>query len=170
MCRFSASSRRRPLRIVVYLALFGTVPGGAHPMQDWYFYPVRLMSPAPDPGGARPPHRPGGAFLVRSRRWPVWTSPAMYDRQSGVRSRADRAALELVRLVLADDWTPEAAAERLRAHVGGDRAVLRLLRACVAKVNLERSTPVGVRASLTLECTISGGTPPYLATETLRAG
>ena len=83
----------------------------------------------------------------------------MHDRQSGVRSRADRAALELVRLVMADDWTPEAAGERLRAHVGGDPAVLRVLRACVAKVNLERSTPVGVRASLTLERTISSGDP-----------
>lgn len=83
----------------------------------------------------------------------------MYDRQSGVRSRADRAALELVRLVMADDWTPEAAGERLRAHVGGDPAVLRVLRACVAKVNLERSTPVGVRASLTLERTLSSGDP-----------
>jgi len=83
----------------------------------------------------------------------------MHDGQPGVRSRADRAALELVRLVMEDDWTPEAAAKRLRAHVGGDRAVLRLLRACVANVNLERSTPVSVRASLTLERTTTSGDP-----------
>jgi hypothetical protein len=54
-----------------------------------------------------------------------------------VRSRADRASLALIRIVMTDDWTPDSAAEELSNHLDGDREVLRLLRAGVAKVNLE---------------------------------
>jgi len=81
----------------------------------------------------------------------------MQPLQTGTRGRADRAAIELVRIVMADDWTPAAAADRLRIHVGSDRAVLQLLRTCVDKVNLERPTPVGERASLTVERTLASG-------------
>ena len=65
-------------------------------------------------------------------------------------SRLDLAILELVRLVLADDWQADAAGERLRLHVGEDQQVLRLLRARVAQTMLKRPSALGARATATL--------------------
>jgi len=79
------------------------------------------------------------------------TSSLPLERQAPIRTRADRAALELVRIVVADGWTPSSAADELRVRVDGDLATLRLLRARVAKVMLQRPTRLGVRASITLE-------------------
>jgi hypothetical protein len=65
-------------------------------------------------------------------------------------SRLDLAIVELVRLVLADDWQANAAGERLRLHVGEDQHVLRLLRARVAQAMLKRPSALGMRATATL--------------------
>ncbi|HZJ06187.1 MAG TPA: hypothetical protein VFD59_12050 [Nocardioidaceae bacterium] len=75
------------------------------------------------------------------------------------RSPLDQAVVELVRIVRADGWTPDTAADELRRRFRGNPGVLRLLRARVARAMLERPTTLGMRATLTLERAQPSGEP-----------
>ena len=62
----------------------------------------------------------------------------------------DRGMAHLVRLVLADDWNPETAAEHLRALVAGDH-VLRRMAHRVHSATADRPSPIADRAVRTLD-------------------
>ena len=73
------------------------------------------------------------------------------SRTIASRRPLDRACLVLLRLVLADGWRVEPAGRAMRALVHGDRQLLRLLHAHVARAMLDRPTAVDARALATLE-------------------
>ena len=72
-------------------------------------------------------------------------------RRPRLRSRLDRASLVLLQATRVDDWRAEAAGRQLLARVQGDRRVLELLRARVARAMLTRPTRTDLRAAATLE-------------------
>ncbi len=74
-----------------------------------------------------------------------------------VQSPIDLAVAELVRVVMAGGWTPEAAANRLCVQVHGDVRVLRLLRGRVARAMLKRPTRADARAAATLDIALARG-------------
>ncbi|WP_378526980.1 hypothetical protein [Nocardioides vastitatis] len=80
----------------------------------------------------------------------TWTS---LPRQP---KRIDRAVLELVRAVSADNWSPETAADRMREVAAGDPALLRHLKARVARAQLRRSTGLDARAAASLDLALVG--------------
>jgi hypothetical protein len=67
------------------------------------------------------------------------------------RSRLDQASLVLLQAIRVDDWRADAAGRQLLARVHGDRRVLELLRARVARAMLTRPTRTDLRAAATLE-------------------
>lgn len=73
------------------------------------------------------------------------------SRTIASRRPLDRAGLVLLRLVMADGWRVEPAGRAMRALVHGDRQLLRLLHARVARAMLDRPTAVDARALATLE-------------------
>ena len=97
------------------------------------------------------------------------SSFAAQDPRLDRRLRFDQALVELVRIVMADGWTPDKAAKELNSSVRNDRRVLRLLRARVAKTMLERPTRMGERASVTLDRALPSGEPASLMGPTRRA-
>jgi hypothetical protein len=80
----------------------------------------------------------------------TWTSLPRQPR------RIDLAVLELVRVVSADNWSQEAAADRLREVAAGDQALLRHLKARVARAQLRRSTRLDARAVASLDLALVG--------------
>lgn len=71
------------------------------------------------------------------------------------RSRLDQASLVLLQAVRVDDWRADAAGRQLLVRVHGDRRVLELLRARVARAMLTRPTRTDLRASATLASAMS---------------
>lgn len=69
--------------------------------------------------------------------------------------RVDQASVALLRSVMADGWAPEEAARGLLLQVGHDRRILRLLKARVSRVMLQRPTRIAERATLTLDLALS---------------
>lgn len=80
----------------------------------------------------------------------TWTSLPRQPR------RIDQAVLELVRVVSADNWSQETAADRLREVAAGDPTLLRHLKARVARAQLRRSTPLDARAAASLDLALFG--------------
>ena len=80
----------------------------------------------------------------------AWTSHPRQPR------RIDRAVLELVRVVSADNWAKETAADRLREVAAGDQALLRHLKARVARAQLRRATWLDARAAASLDLALIG--------------
>lgn len=67
------------------------------------------------------------------------------------RSRVDVVARDLFRLARDDAWSQDRAAEQLRAKVHGDVALLRSLRARIARARLQRPSDLAARAAATVE-------------------
>ncbi len=80
----------------------------------------------------------------------TWTSVPRQPR------RIDLAVLELVRVVSADNWSQEIAADRLREVAAGDHALLRHLKARVARAQLRGSTRLDARAAASLDLALVG--------------
>lgn len=80
----------------------------------------------------------------------TWTSLPRQPR------RIDLAVLELVRVVSADNWSQETAADRLREVAAGDQTLLRHLKARVARAQLRRSTPLDARAAASIDLALVG--------------
>ena len=77
------------------------------------------------------------------------------------RRRIDVALVELVRAVSYDDgWSQEDAAERMRTAVADDAAMLRLLKARVARALLARPTRMDLRAAAVLDLALAGLSGP----------
>lgn len=76
-------------------------------------------------------------------RLPSTRTPARQD--------LEEAALELVHSVMADDWSSDAAGSRVWNRSRGNRHVLLLLRARVARHLAGRPTPIDERAAATLD-------------------
>lgn len=66
-------------------------------------------------------------------------------------SRLDQASVSLLKVVMADDWQPEAAGRALLERIHDDRHLLALLRARVARAMLGRATTTDLRAAATLD-------------------
>ena len=66
--------------------------------------------------------------------------------------RVDAVIIQLVRLVLDEDWSADGGATQLREHAGGP--VLRRALARVRIANIDRPTPVSARATATLEAAL----------------
>lgn len=81
--------------------------------------------------------------------------PAVTHSRTPSSRRVDQASVALWRSVMADDWAPEEAARGLLLQVRQDRRILRLLKARVSRVLLERSTRIAERAALTLDLALS---------------
>lgn len=77
-----------------------------------------------------------------------------------LRSRLDQASLVLLQAIRVDGWRADAAGRQLLARVHGDRRVLELLRARVARAMLARPTRTDLRAAATLESAIGLLRPP----------
>lgn len=80
----------------------------------------------------------------------TWTSLPRRPR------RVDLAVLELVRVVIADNWSQQIAADRLREVAAGDPTLLRHLKARVARAQLRRATPLDARAAAALDLALVG--------------
>lgn len=72
-----------------------------------------------------------------------------------LRSRLDHASLVLLQAIRVDDWHADRAGRQLLARVYGDRRVLELLRARVARAMLTRPTRTDLRAAATLDSAMS---------------
>jgi len=72
---------------------------------------------------------------------------------------ADSATAHLVRIVLADDWSPDIAGRRLHELVGDDRRLLRDVRARVRRAATERPSEVAQRALATLNAALGEAEP-----------
>jgi len=66
-------------------------------------------------------------------------------------TRLDAAMASLVRIVLADGWSAQAAAHDLRTHADVDPGLLRRARVRVARAALDRPSRVSYRAAATLD-------------------
>jgi hypothetical protein len=73
----------------------------------------------------------------------------------GLSRRLDQACVALLRAVMADSWSPENAAHDLLHRVDDDRRLLKLLRARVSRVMLDRPTRIAERATITLDHALS---------------
>lgn len=86
----------------------------------------------------------------------------MQRTTTGLRSSRRRdvevAATALIRSVLEPGWTAPAAAEALHARVRGNRNVLLVLRARVARELSRGWTPLGQRAAATVDAALALGT------------
>lgn len=91
------------------------------------------------------------------------------DPRAPRRARLDLALVELFRIVRADSWAPETAARELRIRVRDDRFVLRMLRARIARVMLERPSQLGSRAAATLDHALPPGASAPQGTADLRS-
>ncbi len=69
----------------------------------------------------------------------------------GLSRRLDQACVALLRAVMADGWSAENAAHDLLHRVDDDRRLLKLLRARVSRVMLDRPTRIAERATATLD-------------------
>lgn len=67
------------------------------------------------------------------------------------RSRIDRASVALLRVVMADEWDADSAAHDLLSRIHGDRGLIRVLRARVARAMLAHPTDLDRRALETLD-------------------
>jgi hypothetical protein len=104
-----------------------------------HFAPVTLVSASGHP-------------RLRWRLTPeVRVNPSISPARPHGANALDRAARSLTRSVLSPDWDPRIAAEALLDGVGDDPALLRVLRAKLARAMLGRSTLVLERAVATLD-------------------
>lgn len=76
------------------------------------------------------------------------------------RGRVDVVARDLFRLARDDTWDREQAAELLRTNVRGDVALLRSLRARIARARLQRPSELAARAAATVELALERQAPP----------
>ena len=84
------------------------------------------------------------------------------------RQDVEGAALELIHSVMADDWSSDAAGSRVWNRSRGNRHVLLLLRARVARHLAGRPTPIDERAAATLDVALrSTHSPVGLAADRL---
>ena len=80
-------------------------------------------------------------------------SPLRLSRRHDV----EDAALELVNAVMDEGWSSAAAGRRVWARARGDRHVLLLLRARVARHLAGRHSPIDERAAATLDAALRAG-------------
>ena len=76
------------------------------------------------------------------------------------RHDVEEAALELIHSVMADDWSSDVAGSRLWTRSRGNRHVLLLLRARVARHLAGRPTPIDERAAATLDAALRSTDTP----------
>ena len=76
------------------------------------------------------------------------------------RQDVEGAALELVNSVMDDDWSSEDAGRRVGTRARGDRHLLLLLRARVARHLAGRHSPIDARAAATLDAALRSGVQP----------
>lgn len=82
------------------------------------------------------------------------------DLRTSRRPDVEGAALELIHSVMADDWSRETAGRRVWFRAHGNRHVLLLLRARVARHLAGRHSPIDERAAATLDSALRTSEPP----------
>ena len=75
------------------------------------------------------------------------------------RQDVDGTALELIHSVMADDWSSETAGRRVWFRAHGNRHVLLILRARVARHLAGRHSPIDERAAATLDAALRTDLP-----------
>lgn len=77
-------------------------------------------------------------------------SPLPHQRpaegRSSLRPQVEDTAAELIHSVMAQDWSDEAAGQRVLDRARGDRHLLLVLRARIARRLIGRPSPIGERA------------------------
>jgi hypothetical protein len=116
------------------------------------------MLEEPPTGSKARSHSSGGEGMPKTS--PVDGSPFVSRTSRNQRGRLDIATCHLVKDVLDEHWSVEAAALRLRVLVGDDVGLLCLLRVRLRRAAVRRQTEVIGRALATLDAVLSGYGPP----------